>query len=224
MFGAILNAGAILAGGAVGLLLKKGLPERIADGIMKGLALVVIYVGITGMLKGENQLVTILAVVTGGALGAALDLDGAFTRFGDKLSAKLAKGDAAFSSAFVTSSLLYCVGAMAIVGSLQSGLSNDHSTLIAKSVIDGVSAIVFAATLGPGVLLSAASILLTEGSMTLLATFIAPYLSAHAIAEITCMGSVLILGMGFNMLKLTKLKIIDYLPSVLAAAVLAQFL
>ncbi len=224
MLGALMNTGAVLAGGALGLMLKKGLPERIADGVLKGLALVVIYIGIAGMLKGENQLITILSVVLGGALGAFFDIDSRFDRFGDMLSHKLAKGDEGFASAFVATSLLYCVGAMAIVGSLQSGLSNDHSTLMTKAVIDGVSSIIFAATMGFGVLLSAVSVLLYEGCLTLLAQLVAPYLSAHAVAEITCMGSVLLLGMGLNMLGLTKLKMVNYLPSILFAAILAQFL
>ncbi len=224
MFGALLNTGAVAAGGAIGLLLGKGLPEKITDCIMKGLALVVLYIGISGLLKGENQLITILSVVIGGGLGALADLDGRFSAFGKWLSEKLAKGDDRFSSAFVTTSLLFCVGAMAIVGSLQSGLSGDHSTLITKSVIDGVAALVFTTTLGAGVIFSAFSILIVEGGITLLAQVIAPFLSEHAVAEISCMGSVLLLGMGLNMLGLTKLKIVDYLPSVLFAAVLAQFI
>ncbi|MDO5111777.1 MAG: DUF554 domain-containing protein [Clostridia bacterium] len=224
MFGALLNTGTIVAGGLVGLLLGKGLPERVTDAIMKGLALVVIYIGITGLLEGENQLITILSVVLGGGMGAWLDFDGHFNRFGDWLSKKLARGDSRFSAAFVTTSLLFCVGAMAIIGSLQSGLSGDHSTLIAKSVIDGVSSVVFSATMGVGVVFSAAAILLVEGSITLLAQVIAPFLSTHAIAEITAMGSVLLLGMGCNMLGLTKLKILDYLPSIFVAAILAQFM
>lgn len=224
MLGALLNTGAIIAGGLVGLLLGKGLPSRVTDSIMKGLALVVMYIGVTGLLKGENQLVTILAVVLGGGLGAWLDLDGRFSRFGDRVSKLLAKGDSRFAAAFVTTSLLFGVGAMAIVGSLQSGLSGDHSTLIAKSVIDGVASIVFSATMGVGVLFSAATILLAEGGVTLLAQVVAPFLGAHAIAEVTCMGSVLLLGMSLNMLELTKLKIVDYLPAVLFAVVLAQFM
>lgn len=224
MLGVFLNAGAILAGGALGVLLKRGIPTRISDGVMKGLALATVYIAITGMLKGENPLVAILSVVLGGVLGGLLNLDGRFLRFGERLNAKLAKGDSGFSTAFVTTTLLYCVGAMAIVGPLQSGLSGDNATLITKSVLDGVASILFGAALGPGVLLSAAPVLLYEGALALLAQGIAPFLSDHAIAEITCTGSILILGMALNLLQITKLKMVDYLPAVLFAAVFAQFL
>lgn len=224
MLGALLNAAAVIVGGGAGLLLKKGIPARISDGVMQGLALVVMYMGIDGMLEGENALITILSVVIGGALGALLRLDGRVEAMGTRISQKVAKGDEGFASAFVTTSLLYCVGAMAVVGALESGLSGDHSTLITKAVLDGVASVVFASTMGAGVLLAALPLLLFEGGIALLAQFVAPFLSAHAIAEITCMGSVLLLGMGLNMLKLTRIKTVDYLPSILVAALLAQFM
>ncbi len=224
MVGVFINVGAIILGGALGLLLKKGLPERISDNVMLGFALVTVYVAITGMRKGENQLVAILAVVLGGAVGSLLDLDGRFRRLSERLNQKLAKGDASFSSAFVTTSLLYCVGAMAIIGPLQSGLSGDNTTLITKAVLDGVSAVVFAATLGPGVLLSAISLFLLESALTLLAGLIAPFLGDHAIAEIVCAGSIVILGMALDLMKAVKVKVVNYLPAILFAAVLAQFI
>ena len=172
MLGTIVNAAAILVGGAIGLLLKKGIPERVSGGIMQGLGLVVIYIGISGMLKGQNVLIATISIVVGGAIGMILDFDGRFNRFVGNLEQKLAsKTDdgSKFSEAFITTTLLYCVGAMAVVGSLNSGLTGNHEVLFTKSILDGVSAVIFASTLGAGVLLSAIPLFLYQGAITLLA-------------------------------------------------------
>ena len=155
MLGTIVNAGAVVLGGGLGLLLKKGLPARISEAIMGGVGLVVLYIGVSGALAGENVLVAVLSVVLGGALGAWMDIDAALNRLGARAQAAFAGGggksgaDGAgggsrFAEGFVSASLLFCVGAMAVVGSLQSGLTGEHSTLFAKALIDGVSAMVFA--------------------------------------------------------------------------------
>ena len=132
MLGTIVNAIAILVGGAIGLLLKKGIPERVSGGIMQGLGLVVIYIGISGMLKGQNPLIATISIVIGGVIGMIFDFDGRFNRFVNGLEQKLAvKGDGGsrFSEAFITTTLLYCVGAMAVVGSLNSGLTGNHEVV-----------------------------------------------------------------------------------------------
>ena len=194
MLGTIVNAGAVVLGGGLGMLLKKGLPARISEAIMGGVGLVVLYIGVSGALAGENVLVAVLSVVLGGALGAWMDIDAALNRLGARAQAAFAGGggksgadgaDGAgggsrFAEGFVSASLLFCVGAMAVVGSLQSGLTGEHSTLFAKALIDGVSAMVFASAMGAGVLLSAAAVLLYQGAITLLASLLAPVLSAMA--------------------------------------------
>ena len=227
MLGTIVNAAAILVGGAIGLLLKKGIPERVSSGIMQGLGLVVIYIGISGMLKGQNALIATISIVIGGAIGMILDFDGRFNRFVGGLEQKLAsKSDngSKFSEAFITTTLLYCVGAMAVVGSLNSGISGDHKVLFTKSILDGVSAIVFASTLGPGVLLSAIPLFLYQGSITLLAQGLAPVRSTAAVAEMTCVGSLLILAIGLNLLKVTKIKVLDFILAIFLPIGLVLFM
>jgi len=218
MLGAIVNFFAILAGGTVGLLLKKGLPQRISDTIMGGVALIVLYIGIDGTLQGQETLVAILSIVIGGALGAWIDIDRGLNWLGAYAQEKLTAGDDkdgnTFAEGFVSASLLFCVGAMAVVGALQSGLSGNHEVQFAKALIDGVTAIVFASTLGAGVLLSAVAVLVYQGGITLLAGLLAPVLSDAIVAEMSCVGSLLIIGISLNMLGLTKLKLANYLPAI----------
>ena len=216
MLGAIVNFFAILAGGTVGLLLKKGLPQRISDTIMGGVALIVLYIGIDGTLQGQETLVAILSIVIGGALGAWIDIDRGLNWLGDYAQRKLAANaeGSTFAEGFVSASLLFCVGAMAVVGALQSGLSGNHEVQFAKALIDGVTAIVFASTLGAGVLLSAVAVLVYQGGITLLAGLLAPVLSDAVVAEMSCVGSLLIIGIALNMLNLTKLKLANYLPAI----------
>lgn len=227
MLGTIVNAIAVLVGGAIGLLLKKGIPERVSGGIMQGLGLVVIYIGISGMLKGQNPLIATISIVIGGVIGMIFDFDGRFNRFVNGLEQKLAvKGDdgSRFSEAFITTTLLYCVGAMAVVGSLNSGLTGNHEVLYTKSILDGVSAVVFASTLGAGVLLSAVPLFLYQGAITLMAQFLAPVLSDAAVAEMTCVGSLLILAIGLNLLKVTKIKVLDFILAIFLPIGLVLFM
>lgn len=217
MLGTLVNAGAIVLGSFLGLLLKKGLPEKITDAIMKGVALCVLYIGLDGCLEGNNALIAILSIVLGALAGTALDLDGRLSALGDYMERKLQAGGGSFSTAFVTASLLFCVGAMAVVGSLQSGLTGNHTMLYTKSMLDGISSVVFAATLGPGVLMAGVAVLLYQGAITLLAQALAPVLNDAVVAEMTCVGSLLIIGLGLNMLGVTKLKVMNYVPAVFVA-------
>lgn len=217
MLGTLVNAGAIVLGSFLGLLLKKGLPEKITDAIMKGVALCVLYIGLDGCLEGDNALIAILSIVLGALVGTTLDLDGRLCSLGDYMERKLQAGGGSFSTAFVTASLLFCVGAMAVVGSLQSGLTGNHTMLYTKSMLDGISSVVFAATLGPGVLMAGVAVLLYQGAITLLAQALAPVLNDAVVAEMTCVGSLLIIGLGLNMLGVTKLKVMNYVPAVFVA-------
>ena len=227
MLGTIVNAAAILVGGTLGLLLKKGIPERVSGGIMQGLGLIVIYIGISGMLKGQNVLIATISIVVGGAIGMILDFDGRFNRFVGNIEQKFAKsesGSSRLGEGFITATLLYCVGAMAVVGSLNSGLTGNHEVLFTKSILDGVSAVIFASTLGAGVLLSAIPLFLYQGAITLLAQTLAPVLSDAAIAEMTCVGSLLILAISLNLLKVTKIKVMDFILAIFIPIGLVLFL
>ena len=225
--GTIVNVIAVIIGSSIGLLLKKGIPERFSDSIMKAVALCVIYIGIDGVLKGENVLITIISMVVGVILGEALKLDDRINSLGKKLEEKVSTGNEAEGSiakGFVSASLLFCVGAMTIVGSLESGISGNHEILFSKSLLDFISSIIFTASLGIGVMFSAVFVLVYQGAITLLAQFIGPYLSDVVIAEMTCVGSLLIIAIGLNMLGITKLKVMNYIPGVFLPILLCMFM
>lgn len=229
MLGTIVNTVAVLVGGAMGLLLKKGLPEKLADTLMKGLGLCTLFLGISGSLKGENTLILILSMVVGTIIGEGVDLEDRLNRFGTWIEAKVPKKSKdgkgmSIAEGFVSASLLFCVGAMAIVGSLQSGLQGDHAMLFNKSIMDFVAAVIFASTMGVGVLCSAALVFAYQGSITLLARWIAPLLTENVINEMTCVGSVIIIGLALNMLGVTKLKVMNYVPAIFIPIVLCRFL
>ena len=231
--GTLVNAAAILAGSLLGMLLtwlaghfstllpagSTLLAERLKTIIMQGVALCVMYLGISGCLEGNNSLIAILSMVLGALIGELLDLDKRMRSLGDWVQKRTEHlvtngGQASISEGFVTASLLFCVGAMAMVGALQDGLTGDHSTLFAKSLLDGISSIVFGASLGLGVAFSAVAILLYQGSISLLASFLQPYLGDAVIAEMTCVGSLLIVALSLNMLGLTKIKVMNLVPAI----------
>ena len=226
LLGSMVNSAAIILGGSIGLALKKGLSDRIASAVMNALALCVLYIGVSGILKGENILITILSMVFGTLVGEWIDLDKKINQLGDEIESRVSSENKehSVSNGFVTASLLFCVGAMAIVGALQSGLTGNHDTLFAKSLIDGIAAIVMASSLGIGVLLSAGLILVYEGGITLFANVLAPLLTDSVINEMTCVGSLLIVGLALNMLKLTNLKIMNYAPAVFFPILFGYFM
>ena len=227
MIATIVNMVAVLIGGSVGLLLKKGLPEKLSDSIMKGLGLCTLYLGISGSLKGQNSLILIISMVVGIVIGEILDLDDKVNRlvkFVEKKFQKEGNTKVSIAEGFVSASLLFCVGAMAIVGSLQAGLAGDYEMLYNKSMLDGVAAIIFASSFGVGVLLSAFFVFAYQGTITLLAQWIAPFLTDVVIAEMTCVGSVIIIGIALNMIGLTKFKLMNYVPAVFIPIILCKFM
>ncbi|MBR6522413.1 MAG: DUF554 domain-containing protein [Oscillospiraceae bacterium] len=226
MLGTIVNALAVIAGTFIGLLLKKGLPEKISDVVMKGVALCVLYIGISSSLSGTNALIAILSIVVGAVIGSLLDIDRRLNSLGELAERKLSKDDGKTSIAegFVSASLLFCVGSMAIVGSIQSGLTGNHEMIYTKSMLDGISAIIFASTLGVGVFLSAAAVLVYQGIIVLCAQWVQPFLSDYVVAEMTCVGGLLIIALALNMLGVTKLKTANYLPAVFIPIILCMFM
>lgn len=215
MLGTIVNALAILAGSLLGFVLKGGIPERINDTIIKGLSLCVLIIGISGAIKTNNMLLVICSVAIGGLIGEIIDIDKGLKKLGDFVESKLSGKGGKISEGFITASLMYCVGAMAIVGSLESGLSGNHKTLFAKSIIDGISSIMFTSSLGLGVALSAVSVFIYQGIITLAASALQGLLVASVISEISAVGSLLIVGLAFNMLGVAKIKVANLLPAVL---------
>ncbi|MBR2484040.1 MAG: DUF554 domain-containing protein [Oscillospiraceae bacterium] len=224
LLGTIVNAVGIIAGALIGLLLGKAIPQRLGDSVMKGLALCTLLIAISGLSDGKNPLITIFSIVLGVLIGEGLDLDGRMNQLGERLQNKFGKsGGISITEGFVTSSLLFCVGAMAIMGSLQSGLSCDHSTLYTKSIMDFCSSVIFASSLGIGVALSSVSVFLLQGSITVLASFVAPYLQT-AIGEMNCVGSLLLLALGMNLLGVTKIRVMNYVPAIFLPILLCQFM
>lgn len=216
MFGVIVNAIAVILGSLIGLVCKKGIPEKYSDAIMKGIALCVLYIGFSGALKGENTIIVILAMVLGAVIGTWIGIDELLNKAGNMLEKKFSRdGKTSIAQGFVTASLLFCVGAMTIVGSLTAGLSGDYEMLFTKSVLDFISAIMLTVSLGIGVMFSSVFILVFQGAIALFAGIIAPVLSEAAINEIICSGSLLILGLGLNLLGITKLKVANYIPAML---------
>lgn len=215
MLGTIVNALAIIAGSIAGFFLKGGMPASMADTITKGLGLCIIYIGISGTMKTENLLLVIISLVIGGIAGELIDIDKKFYQLGDLLEKKLNKnGESKIAEGFVAASLLFCVGSMAIVGSLQSGLEGNHETLYTKAVIDGITSVVFTSTMGIGVILSAVSVFIYQGLITVMAASAKVYLTDAIVAEMTAVGSLLIMGIGINMIGASKIKVSNLLPAV----------
>ena len=192
----------------------------------KGISLCVLFVGIEGAVaasnSGSNALVLIVSMALGGLVGHLTDLDGRINRLGEKVQKKFSgNSNSRLAEAFVTATLLYCVGAMAVVGSIQSGIEGNHATLFTKSLLDGIMAIVFASQLGFGVMLSAIPVLIYQGGITLASGFIAPFMSDIVIAEMSCIGYVLIMGIGLNLTGVTKFKLMNYVPGIIIAALIA---
>lgn len=223
--GALVNGIVIIAGSCLGLLLRKGIPKRIGETVIQGMALVVFFIGFSGALKGQYILIEIISIAIGAIIGEVLDLEKKIHQLGymaDKLFKAVGK-DVSLSKGFVVASLLFCVGAMGIVGALQSGMQLNHEILFAKSLIDGITSIILTTTLGAGVALSGLMVFLYEGGIALIAKLIAPYLTTEVINEINCVGSIMIIGLAFNMLNITKLKIMNFVPAVFIPIILVAF-
>lgn len=222
MLGTIVNVAAIILGSLAGTLFKKAISDKMGDVLMRGIGLCILFIAVQGSLAGKNALVLIISMVLGTIVGEGFDLDKRLNILGEKIQAKVSKNNtSSVSEGFVTSSLLYCVGAMAIVGSLQSGLSGNHDMLFTKSMLDGMTAIILASQFGGlGILLSAFPVFIYQGAITLLSHWIAPFLSDLVVAEMTCVGFVIIIGIGLNMLKITKLKVMNYVPAIFVCGIM----
>lgn len=228
LIGTLVNTGTVIAGSLIGLFLGNILPQRLQDTVMKGLGLCTLFIGITGLMGGENALITVLSMAIGAVIGELLDLDRHLNRFAEKLEKRFKRDGAKTSLAegFVTASLVFCVGAMTIMGALNDGLTGDHTMLFTKATLDFISSIIFASSLGLGVLLAAVAVLVIEGGIACLAGVVAPLLQydAAVIPEMTVVGSLLIVGLGLNLLGITKLKVMNYLPAIFLPILLCLFM
>lgn len=214
----IINCALILLGSFLGLLLKNKISRRFTDTITQGLSLCVLGIGITSAIATANTLCVIVCIVAGTLLGEALRIEDRLDTLGDLLKAKFAKegDDGNFTQGFVTASLLFCIGAMAVVGSIDAGIRGDYAIIISKGVIDGVSAISFAAAMGMGVAFAAVPVLIYQGGLTLLAGVVGGALSTAVITEMGATGGAIIIGLGINMLELgnRRIKVGNMLPAI----------
>ena len=214
MLGTIANTAAIIVGSLIGVVFKKGIPEKYNQTIMDVMSLAVILIGLKSAFKSDALLVIILCLIIGTLIGESLDLEGRLENVGHWLEIKFTKSGQGIAKGFVTASLLYCVGAMAILGSLESGLTGNHQILFAKAVLDGIISVVLAASLGLGVMLAAVSVFLYQGIITLCAVFLEKVLAPEVIAQMSSVGGLLIVGLGINMLEIKKLKVGNMLPAI----------
>lgn len=227
MIGTIVNSIVVIIGCLIRFIVKGRLKQNISSTIMSGLGLCVLYIGISGALKGEDTLLMIICIVVGALIGELIDIDSLLNRLGEIVGKKVNKGsknNLSIAEGFVTASLLFCVGAMAIVGSLESGLRGNHDTLFAKSILDGVTSIILTSTLGLGVIFSAATIFIYQGAITLGAGMLGNVLSEAVINNMTGVGSLLIIGLGLNVLGITKIKVANLLPAVILPILLGFFM
>ncbi|MDW7676682.1 MAG: DUF554 domain-containing protein [Bacillota bacterium] len=214
MLGTIVNTIAILLGGILGLLFRKGISDRFKTTVMQSLGLAVFMIGLAGALRSENILLLIFSMVVGSLIGEALKVEDNLNRLGKWIETKSGQGEGQVARGFVAASLIFCVGAMAIVGALESGLTGNHETLYAKSLLDGVSSIIFASTLGIGVLFSAASVFVYQGAITLAAGALASVLLDAVILEMAAIGGLLIMGIATNILEFKRIPVGNMLPAI----------
>lgn len=220
MTGTLINVGAIILGGTIGLAFRSSIPKKYITIVFQGIGLFTLFVGVAMSLKTNNYLILVMSIVLGGITGTLLSIDKGIEHFSDKIKRKLKSGNSKFSEGLVSAFLLYCMGSMTILGAFEEGLGNAPNLLLAKSLMDGISAIALAAGLGYGVLFSTIPLLIYQGALTIFASLLNDKLTDNIISELTAVGGLMLIGMGLNILEITKLKIINMLPSLVIVVIL----
>ena len=219
--GTLLNAGAIIIGSTIGVMIHSRLPQKMVNTIFQGMGLITAVIGISMSLRSDNLIIIVISVVSGIIVGEWVDID----RYVRRLSGKIGNNTDSnkFTEGFVTASMLFCVGAMAILGAIEDGMGKTPNLLITKSVIDGISSIAFAATFGIAVLFSAFPVLIYQGLLTIFAAFIMQFMSDAMIADLTAVGGVLLIGLGINIMKIKEINIVNMLPALIIVVLLSYF-
>ena len=218
--GTAINVFAVLAGGSIGTLAGARLPEGMRETAMQAIGIVTLLVGVSNFLEYDNLLVPLVSVILGLVVGEILDIDARLRRLGDRLERRFSRGESPVSRAFVTTSLLFCVGPLTVIGSFQDGLNGDYSILAVKSALDFIAALVFASVLGWGVLLSAGTVLVVQGSLTLGAGSLDAVVTGAMISGTMATGGILIFGLGLGLLDLKEVRVANMLPALLFAPLL----
>lgn len=222
--GTLLNAATVLIGGLVGTVLGANLPDRLRESVVRGLGLFTLVYGVRGAIDTGNVLVLLFATLIGGIFGSALAIDDRLNALGDALQRRLSSRGGRISEAFVTSSLVFCVGPLTFIGAIENGLTGDATKLTLKSVLDGFAALAFAASLGWGVLLSIGTILVYQGGLAAGASLLAGVLTEAMIRETSATGGLLIVGVGLRLLAVKDVKVADFLPAIVVAPALVAIL
>lgn len=223
MQGTIINAAAVIAGSLIGLAIHSRLPKRVTEIAFQGIGLFTIFLGFTMSAKSNQLLIMIMSIVAGSILGELIDIEKHLERGSELIRRKIKTREEKFTDGFITSTLLFCVGSMAILGAIEEGLGGQPNLYYAKSILDGFSSIALAASLGIGVIFSVIPLILYQGSLTLLAGSLQSVLTQAIITELTAVGGLLLIGLGINLLGIKNLKVINMLPALLIAAVLTAF-
>ena len=227
--GTLVNAGAIIVGSILGILLKGGIPERVQNIIYTAVGVAVMFIGITGVINNQgDSMLLVLSLVIGGVIGELCKLDEHMESLGEKIKKRFIKegsaGSATFVEAFVSSTILFCVGAMAIVGSLNDGMLHDPSMLFTKAILDGITSIILAASLGVGVAFSAIPILIYQGILTVLSSILSGFFTETLIRNMSFVGNVIIFCIGLNFLFPKKVKTINFAPALFMPIILGLFI
>lgn len=226
--GTIINVGTVILGGLLGIFLNNRMPQNINHTVMQGLGLSTALIGIKMGMETNNLLVVVLSLVIGGIIGELLAIEDKFDQIGKWLEERFGKfdrqekGSGNFTKGFVSTSLLFCVGPMAIMGAIENGLTGNYSILLTKAVMDGFAAVAFASTLGIGVVFSSLSVLAYQGSLTLLASLVKNFLTDPVVREMTATGGVLIIGLSLNILGIARIKVGNLLPAIIIAVFMSM--
>jgi len=214
LLGTIVNAVAIIAGSLLGLLFRGGIPKKFTVTMMQAISLAVMLIGFKMALKTDAILLVIFSLVIGSLMGEFINIESRLERLGKRLETRFSKPGSGIAKGFVVASLVFCVGSMAIVGALESGLSGNHQTLFAKSALDGLFSIIFASSFGIGVLFSSVSVFIYQGMITLTSSLMKPFLIPAVINQMSGVGGILIMAIGINLLEIQKIKVGNMLPAI----------
>lgn len=212
---------AVLAGSGVGLIIGHLVTEKLRRIIMQSLGLASLFIGVKLAIKGEDILLIIMALLGGGIIGELLDIERRLEEVGEWIKSKTRAKSASFVPGFVTASLVYCVGAMTIVGSIQEGITGNPDILYAKSILDGTASVAFAATFGVGVAFSALTVLSVQGSLTLLGSSLKFLMEGRVLNDLTALGGLLIMGIGFYLLDIARVRVANMLPGLVLVVIFA---
>lgn len=228
MTGTLINAGAIIAGSLIGMLIRSRLPKKVITIVFQGIGLFTMALGVSMWLKSDHFLLAIISIVVGGILGQWIDIDKLLTQFSDFMHRKSSKskvlevtGGSRFTEGVITAFMLYCVGSMSVLGPIEDGLGQTPTILYTKSLMDGISSIALASSFGSAIAFSALPLLLYQGSITLFASFFSKYLNDGVIADLTAVGGILLIGLGINILEIKKIKVTNLLPALVVVVVLS---